>query len=579
MDTVSRRHGIAVCAGLAAAGVLAFYCLGGPASAAPTVSLSLRELVDEAMSAEVDGRNQDRLRWTEQAIAQSPDHAPAHWLRGEVLVKNRWVKIDDVPRVTARDKNRELYEHIRPGYEDTAANQVRLGQWCAQRQLKDEARAHFTRAIQIDPDHAEARRQLGYKRIGESWYTGPEYRRIRLRQQQLNSYFALWRPKVEKIRQGLAGPASQRDKARQELLAIDTPAAIPALERTLARAGGKEAALAAAALGGIRGQEASLALARLAVSSQWSEARQEAVKQLRSRPLLEFVPTLLAMMVGPTEVSSDIVFRKDGTPVLRQTYAKESQTSREENVVETTFADPLIAGRDQREVADLIRSRFGVTTGTQAPEWNDPLARSLNEAVATVLSQVTDRKFTIDGRPWWKWWDDHNDTRYGDKPVNRTYRQETSRVSHSCFAAGTLVWTIDGPRPVEKISVGDRVLSQSVDSGELSYKPVLRTTAGPARELVALKVGEEVFHCTGGHLFWVPGGGWVQARNLDGFARLHAISGATPVESVEPAAKEKTYNLVVADFNTYFVGQEKLLVHDVTLPSPTTTDVPGLRTP
>jgi hypothetical protein len=48
------------------------------------------------------------------------------------------------------------------------------------------------------------------------------------------------------------------------------------------------------------------------------------------------------------------------------------------------------------------------------------------------------------------------------------------------------------------------------------------------------------------------------------------------VESVEPATNAETYNLVVADFNTYFIGTNGVLVHDNTPRRPTRCIVPGL---
>ena len=48
-----------------------------------------------------------------------------------------------------------------------------------------------------------------------------------------------------------------------------------------------------------------------------------------------------------------------------------------------------------------------------------------------------------------------------------------------CLAAGTPVWTDQGLLAIEKISVGDRVLAQDIETGELGYKPVLRTTTRP----------------------------------------------------------------------------------------------------
>ncbi len=148
----------------------------------------------------------------------------------------------------------------------------------------------------------------------------------------------------------------------------------------------------------------------------------------------------------------------------------------------------------------------------------------------------------------------------------------------SCFAAGTPVWTVEGPRPVERIAIGDLVLSQNVETGELAYKPVLRTTIGQPVELVAVKLGEDTIQCTGGHAFWVPGSGWTHARKLGEERCVHGLAGAAEIHAVGPGPTVKTYNLVVADWNTYFVGHGKLLVHDITLPGPTTTVVPGLKT-
>ncbi|HZL90337.1 MAG TPA: hypothetical protein VFB96_18370 [Pirellulaceae bacterium] len=38
-----------------------------------------------------------------------------------------------------------------------------------------------------------------------------------------------------------------------------------------------------------------------------------------------------------------------------------------------------------------------------------------------------------------------------------------------------------------------------------------------------------------------------------------------------------TYNLVVGDFGTYFVGRQKILAHDFTLRRATSALVPGLK--
>ena len=147
--------------------------------------------------------------------------------------------------------------------------------------------------------------------------------------------------------------------------------------------------------------------------------------------------------------------------------------------------------------------------------------------------------------------------------------------ANSCFAAGTPVWTTEGPRPIEHIAVGNLVLAQDPATGELAYKAVVRTTVAPPADLVTVIAGEDRLVCTSGHCFWVPGHGWVHASKLDAPMPLHKVAGAATVSQVGRGPKEAAYNLVVADFNTYFVGKEKLLVHNVTLPGPTTAEVPG----
>ncbi len=57
--------------------------------------------------------------------------------------------------------------------------------------------------------------------------------------------------------------------------------------------------------------------------------------------------------------------------------------------------------------------------------------------------------------------------------------------------------------------------------------------------------------------------------------RLHGLNGSVTVTSIASQAAEPAYNLVVADFHTYFVGDERTLVHDNTPRLPTPVSLPG----
>ena len=146
----------------------------------------------------------------------------------------------------------------------------------------------------------------------------------------------------------------------------------------------------------------------------------------------------------------------------------------------------------------------------------------------------------------------------------------------SCLAKGTPVWTDRGLVPIEAIQPGDLVLAQHPDTGELAFKAVIQTTVRPPKPLVRVDLGREELTTTGGHLFWVSGEGWMKAEDLRSGMQLHTPSGTVPVRGVEPAETGETYNLVVTDFNSYFVGRHRVLSHDVTEPRPTAAIVPGL---
>jgi hypothetical protein len=210
-------------------------------------------------------------------------------------------------------------------------------------------------------------------------------------------------------------------------------------------------------------------------------------------------------------------------------------------------------------------------------------AAAVNTRVISVLANVTEQDLGQNPRDWWNWWAEHNDYDLSEeRPV-----YETSEVSYEtlpspeqppreCFARGTPVWTKTGQQPIESLELGDLVLAQSVETGELAYKPVTRRTVRPPSPLLKLSVGGETLLTTRGHPFWIEGVGWRMAKELDEGAALSSVTGSTRVEAAEPAFEAEAYNLVVADFNTYFVGESGILVHDNTRRRPTTAVVPGV---
>ncbi|HEY4308151.1 MAG TPA: polymorphic toxin-type HINT domain-containing protein [Pirellulales bacterium] len=296
-------------------------------------------------------------------------------------------------------------------------------------------------------------------------------------------------------------------------------------------------------------------------------------------------------------------------------------------IPQTAVAEARVANQTATDVATA-----------QAAMAENARTEFTNERICATLRIATDADIlNDDAKDWWAWWNEYNDTHYsGDRetyainrsaytyysaeiyrPVQPAVTQLTGSTAQTyqpkqqtpptqptlpaasanrqylgldtrfhfdsgkiaCFVPGTIVWTATGKMPIEEVHVGDLVLAQDVESGELGYKPVAKVTKGPVLPLVEMHAGEETIRCTLGHLFWVSGTGWRMAKELKVGDRLHTTKGTLAIDSVVKTGEASCHNLVVPDFNTYFVTDQQILVHDIDVRGPTTVTVPGLASP
>lgn len=154
-----------------------------------------------------------------------------------------------VEQVLNRRPEEEEYEKIRPAYPDTVEGQWALAEWCRQQRLPLERETHLKRIIELDPNHADARRALGYVQIDGQWATQDElmiergYKRYKGRwmlQQQidliesrnkLENAHQEWSQNIKRWRGWLGG---DRDtQARENFSNIADPMAVKALVKGL----------------------------------------------------------------------------------------------------------------------------------------------------------------------------------------------------------------------------------------------------------------------------------------------------------------------------------------------------------
>jgi hypothetical protein len=587
--------------------VLCLCIFTGDVSAATVAerAAAAEELVQEALHREIYGLQQERDRLLQEALDLKPDYAPAKWHLGFVRFQNEWVPADIVPQYANRNLRRVAYERLRDEQPDTVSGNLTIANWCREKKLFDEERAHLTRVVDLAPDHQAARRRLGFRLRDGRWVEDAALQAIEQRRREIAQGMAKWRPALEKLRNHLQQrSAMKRTAAAETIRNLDDPAAIPAMENVLSTHSSETANVVLEALSQMPDQEAVESLIRHAVQSPWREVRDNAAEHLKQRKRECYVPTMLAEMYTPVVTRTIVMPTGRGEIGYRHLFARESQDQRQIMILDTAYQRvALPGGVGQESLSRILRDS---SNRVLSREWNVAQAnrttQSRNERIAAALTAATGEQLPATPQAWWDWWNQENDVVVQGEKQTRTFQDGTQLAvvdqvtvptqtgngfpqfvsgprqrRAECFAAGTVVWTSTGLLSIEEVRVGDRVLSQNIDSGELAFKPVLRTTVRPQEPLFQVQIGEDTFRTTAGHLFWVSGRGWLRARDLRPGMQIHTVGGGEMVVEVEEGTPSaETHNLVVADFRTYFVGNARVLSHDVTNRRPTLAVVPGL---
>jgi hypothetical protein len=587
-----------------------------------------REQVAYILQQENDGRLTDRKQALKELVASGDAPDEAYWQAGYIKKGDQWVSVQDRWLTPEQEQEIDEYAKARSGYVDSDEGHYKLAQWCAENGFDAQAYAHLKSVLLNNPDHAGLRQLLGYQRIGHRWMNVEDFEAAVREADRLAKELQEWGPVVTEIDTGLNSSLKQRQiNARHRLKEITDVAAIPALELILLPGSDTSATACVEQLCEIDHRRSSIALCKAALFLPESESatKQAAIDELKTRPLEDFVPVLLGKMQTPLTMKYRLLsyswteyshgpFR---LPVayLQQRHVDQlslnvlSETQHEirnhclQYILNdsTTHYFPI----RRQYVQQFLNQNQTIKLGERKTEDDreaeqrklyDSLYRveravrfqnseivGLNDEISELLSLVSDQKNHFEPALWWEWWDRQIEVE-SDNKLERTVQEvlETAEPDHigrfpaSCFTAGTPVWTDRGPRPIEQLHVGDMALTQDVETGELMYRPIIRTTTREPKPLVTIDLGAEQITSTGGHPFFVPGEGWVRARELKAGQFLHTPTGTIKIDGVTETPEDETYNLVVDGFHTYFVGMSQALVHDVSITSPTDAVVPGL---
>lgn len=192
-------------------------------------------------------KNGGQLRGTWINAAKQPNEAYVlHTVTGG-YVRVEAEQVDSAEQAT---DDRRRYDEQAPRLPDTVDDHWRVAEWCREREMVAERQAHLQRIIELDPDHAHARRALGYSMLHGKWQRPENYmnaRGYRLyrgrwrteqeimveKQREAEERIALdWSLKMRRWIEELNDPKRSAEAARQ-IAAIDDPDAVQAIRETL----------------------------------------------------------------------------------------------------------------------------------------------------------------------------------------------------------------------------------------------------------------------------------------------------------------------------------------------------------
>lgn len=338
------------------------------------------------------------------------------------------------------------YEEVAKEYSDSAEDQFKLALWCLEKNKRKEYQTHLERVLQSDPDHEEARRRLGYRRIGEEWLTREQIReragyvkhqgKFVLPQEKEQAQLAqvdqkiradfirkikLWQKWLRHDR------PERRESARRELLDIRDPVAVGPLIDILGKKGEvTDRYLLVEILENIPQDASTQGLLLVALEDDFKKNRWRAIDALMARNSPPLVATVTARLkdkdnakvrraadilgeIGDDTVVPALVDALVTTHVLtREITLQERAIAAQGTVVNTpktimrpdgVIIRPSVTGISQ---AAVQANPGGLNVG-QAPTHEMEVRQEKNIEVLGALTAITGEDFGYDKKRWIAW--------------------------------------------------------------------------------------------------------------------------------------------------------------------------------
>ncbi len=492
--------------------------------------------------------------------AATPRAAANRWESGEIRFAGQWATPDHVAQLVAGDRIQISYRERRSKCPETADGHLKLAQWCREQGLADQQRAHLLVAAQLAPTDPRPRKALGLVEYKSAWMTPAELSVAKSREVDAIKAYNTWKARLSKLNQDLESDDQvARQNAVSQLRAIRDPQSIPAMEEVLSQSSESLGTMVVETVSQILHQAATRSLVRHAVWHTSPRVRDAAVDELLHREPTHYVGNLIHLLRPTTSGETWTTLPNGATAGVWFT-----QDFERNNVVVSTVDFTGVA-------------RWNTLTPERRRTRNQRLANLIDgqnqfrlENAHSALRRVSGEDFGTDQQAWVNWWSNVSYVSPGEysSPSRTTVARYENigaiDTGHSCFVAGTPMWTLRGLVSIDQIQLGDLVLAKNVESGALEYQPVIDRTIRRQKPTLKLQFDGEVLGVTPGHPIWSADKKWMRAREFRSGDHVGVCGGSVELVSTSEGQADFVYNLVVAGSNTYFVGRNKILVHDIT---------------
>jgi len=148
--------------------------------------------------------------------------------------------------------------------------------------------------------------------------------------------------------------------------------------------------------------------------------------------------------------------------------------------------------------------------------------------------------------------------------TGRTVDSSSSAIGQCSFSSDTPVATSNGEKPIGEIQVGEQVLAYNEASGTNGNYTVQAVLINNDPAEVFLTIDGERIETTPEHPWYTEDKGWINAGDLRIGEHIRKANGESgEVQSLEFVRKPKVmYNLTVDQAHTFFVGEQRWLVHN-----------------